>query len=105
KGSALRNTLVVFQFSVSLFLIIGTLMVYRQLKYIHDKDLGFDRSQILVVSNVSHLANPVTLKKEVLRLPEVTAASLSDFLPTNDHRWHNYGLLRGSTGNSIETQF
>jgi putative ABC transport system permease protein len=105
KGSALRNTLVVFQFSVSLFLIIGTLMVYRQLKFIRDKDLGFDRSQILVVNNVSHLPDPVTLKKEALRLPEVTDASLSDFLPTNDHRWHNYGLLRGSAGNSIETQF
>ncbi|HTR28602.1 MAG TPA: ABC transporter permease [Puia sp.] len=105
KGSALRNTLVVFQFSVSLFLIVGTGMVYRQLKFIRDKDLGFDRSRILVVNNVSHLPDPITLKKEALRLPEVTDASLSGFLPTNDHRWHNYGLLQGSTGNSIETQF
>ena len=104
-ASFFRNSLVVFQFSVSLFLIIGTLMVYRQLKYIRDKDLGFDRSQILVVDNVDHLANPVTLKKEMLQTPGVTDAALSGFLPTNDRRWHNYGLLQGSTESSIETQF
>jgi putative ABC transport system permease protein len=105
RGTAVRNTLVVFQFSVSLFLIAGTSMIYRQLKYIHEKDIGFDRSQILVVKNVDRIADAPTLKKESLQLPEVTAASLSGFLPTNDRRWHNYGLLQGSTGNSIETQF
>ena len=105
KGSTIRNALVVFQFSVSLFLIAGTLMVYRQLKYIHEKDLGFDRSQVLVLNNVDHIADPHTLKKEFLQFPEVISASLSGFLPTNDRRWHNYGLLQGSTGNSIETQF
>ncbi len=104
KGSVLRNTLVVFQFSVSLFLIVGTLMVYRQLKYIQEKDLGFDRSRILVINNVDHLPDPVTFKKESRQLPEITDATLSGFLPTNDRRWHNYGLLQGSEGNSVETQ-
>ena len=104
KSSAIRNTLVVFQFSVSLFLIIGTLMVYRQLKYIHEKDLGFDRSRLLVVNDVSFLTDPLTFKREAQRLPGIDDASLSSFLPTNDRRWHNFGLLQGSETSTIETQ-
>jgi len=104
KSSAIRNTLVVFQFAVSLFLIIGTLIVYRQLNFIRNKDLGFDRSRRLVVNDVSFLTDPLTFKKEAQRLPGIETASLSSFLPTNDRRWHNFGLLQGSETSSIETQ-
>jgi putative ABC transport system permease protein len=104
RSSVIRNTLVVFQFAVSLFLIIGTLMVYRQLSFIRNKDLGFDRSRLLVVNDVSFLTDPVTLKREAQRLPGIETASLSSFLPTNDRRWHNFGLLQGSQTSSIETQ-
>jgi len=95
KGRALRSTLVVFQFTISLFLIIGTLVVYRQLSYIRSKDLGFDRSRILVVKGMDALANPTTLKKEVQQLSGVTAATISGYLPTNDKRWHNAGTGPG----------
>jgi len=104
RGSSIRNILVVFQFAVSLFLIIGTLMVYRQLRFIQNKNLGFDRTRLLVVKNVSYLADPLTLKKEALRLPGIDNTALSSFLPTNDRRWHNFGLLQNSMGSSIETQ-
>jgi putative ABC transport system permease protein len=104
KSSAIRNTLVVFQFAVSLFLIIGTLMVYRQLSFIRNKDLGFDRSRLLVVNDVSFLTDPQTFKREAQRLPGIETASLSSFLPTNDRRWHNFGLLQGSETSTIETQ-
>jgi putative ABC transport system permease protein len=90
RGGTLRSTLVVFQFSISLFLIIGTLVVYRQLSYIHKKDLGFDRSRVLVVKGMEALSNPRTLKQEVRQLTGVTEASISGFLPTNTKRWHNY---------------
>jgi putative ABC transport system permease protein len=90
RGGALRSTLVVFQFSISLFLIIGTLVVYRQLSYIHNKDLGFDRSRVLIIKGMEALSNPVTLKQEVRQLPGVTEASISGYLPTNSKRWHNY---------------
>jgi len=84
KGSALRSTLVVFQFSISLFLIIGTLIVYRQLHYIQSKDLGFDRDRMLNITSVDALPDPALLKQEVRNLPGVTAATLSSFLPTNN---------------------
>lgn len=104
KGSALRSVLVVFQFSISLFLIIGTLMVFRQLRYIQSRDLGFDRSRMLVIKGTTSLADPLILKKEVLQLPGVAAATLSDFLPTNNVRWHNFGSVKGHTSISAEVQ-
>jgi len=104
KGGVLRSTLVVFQFSISLFLIIGTLIVYRQLHYIRSTDLGFDRSRMLMIKGLSSMSDPRTLKKEVLQLPGVSGATLSDFLPTNQVRWHNFGTVKGGTDISIEVQ-
>jgi putative ABC transport system permease protein len=91
KGAALRSTLVVFQFSISLFLIVGTLVVYRQLSYIRNKDLGFDRSRVLILNGMDALKDPTTLQKEVRQLPGVTGATISGYLPTNDKRWHDGG--------------
>jgi putative ABC transport system permease protein len=82
KGSLLRNFLVVFQFAVSIFLIIGTLVIYSQLNYIQKKDLGFNRNQVLVVKNAQVLQNAKTFKQEVKQLTNVENATLSSFLPT-----------------------
>ena len=49
-GNAFRRILVVVQFSVSVFLIIGTLVIYFQLQYVQNKDLGYERDQTIVVS-------------------------------------------------------
>ena len=104
KGGSLRSTLVVFQFSISLFLIIGTMMVFRQLHYIQRRDLGFDRSRMLAIKGLNSMNDPRTLKKEVLQLPGVSGATVSDFLPTNQVRWHNFGSVKGHPDNSIEVQ-
>ena len=103
-GRTLRSTLVVFQFSVSLFLIVSTLMIYRQLHYIQSKDLGFDRSRVLSINGTGSIPDPVTLKKEISQLPGVVNATLSGFLPTNDRRWHNFGSVKGMTQISMEIQ-
>jgi len=87
KGGFLRSFLVVFQFFISITLIIGTLIIYNQLKYIQSKDIGYDREHVLVVQNVWTLGKSAqTFKQEVLQLAGVQSASLSEALPT----W-NYG--------------
>jgi len=47
--SVLRKSLIVFQFSISAFLIIATLVVYNQMKFMEDKDLGLDKEQVVVI--------------------------------------------------------
>jgi putative ABC transport system permease protein len=87
KGSRLRSFLVIFQFSISIFLIIGTLVIYNQLKYIQNKDLGYNRNQVLIVQNVYTLGDQAkTLKEEINKLPGVVCTTMTGFLPTADDR-------------------
>jgi putative ABC transport system permease protein len=81
-GSWLRNILVIFQFTISIFLIIGTLVVNQQLKFFQNKKLGFDKEQILVIRNPGSLGNNITPFKEALRkYSSVINVSGSNTLP------------------------
>lgn len=87
KRSYLRNFLVVFQFSISIFLIIGTLVVYNQLTYMQNRDPGFNRTQMLVIKNTSRLGNSVEhFRQELKQLPGVEETTVSGYLPTGNER-------------------
>ncbi|HNE85317.1 MAG TPA: FtsX-like permease family protein, partial [bacterium] len=82
KNSGLRNVLVVFQFCVSIILIAGTIIVYQQLQYIQNRNLGFQKEQILVIHNVWQMNKQGdAFKQSVLRTPGVASASLTSTLP------------------------
>jgi putative ABC transport system permease protein len=83
----IRNLLVVFQFSISVFLIVGTLVVFQQLKFIQGKDLGYTKDQVLVIDDVYATGNQAkSFKEDVLQLGQVENATLSGFLPTPSNR-------------------
>lgn len=87
KGGFLRSFLVVFQFSISIFLIIGTLVIYNQLSFIQNKNLGFDRSQVLVIKNTNVLGKQAKiLKQELKQLSGVNNVSMSPYQPTGEDR-------------------
>ncbi len=78
KGAWLRNGLVVFQFWISIVLIVGTLVVSDQMKFMQSKSLGFDKDQILVVERVFALQNKAqTFVEELKRVPGVQSAASS----------------------------
>ena len=66
KNNWFRNSLVVFQFAISIILVISTFIVYSQLVYIKNKDLGFDKENILVVNNAKHIRNSFESFKQEL---------------------------------------
>jgi putative ABC transport system permease protein len=83
KGGGLRSVLVVFQFFISISLIIGTLVIYNQLHYIQSRDLGYNRSHALVIHNAFELGDHAkTFKQEIKQMPGVANATLTSFLPT-----------------------
>jgi len=87
RGVVLRKILVVGQFSISIFLIIGTLTVARQLDYMKNSYLGFDIEQKLVipVRTREYLSqNYKTIKSEFLRHPNISTASASSTVPGQD---------------------
>jgi len=87
KGGYLRSFLVVFQFAISIFLIIGTLVIYNQLKYIQNKDLGYNRDHVLTIWNTWALgdAKAKSFKQEVKQLAGVQSATLTGALPTGSY--------------------
>jgi putative ABC transport system permease protein len=90
KTSWLRNSLVVFQFGISIFLIVGTAVIYRQLSYIRSRSLGFNREQVLIVQNAYALGDRIRAYKEgLLKLPGVEGATMTGYLPTSDYRNDN----------------
>ncbi len=86
-GGMIRNSLVVFQFCISVFLIISTLVVFQQLQYIQSKDLGFKKDQVLIIED-AHAAGSqlASFKNEVEKLSSVRSTSVSGYLPTPSYR-------------------
>jgi putative ABC transport system permease protein len=81
-GTALRNGLVVFQFSISIVLIISTIIVRRQMQYMLGDRLGFKMDNILVVQGAGELGpHTKAFKDELGRMPGVESVSGSLFLP------------------------
>jgi putative ABC transport system permease protein len=87
----LRGGLVVFQFSLSVLLMIGALVAYQQLNYIRHKDLGYDKEQVLVLPNVGALGNKLDVFWQQLEQdPRVKRASLSGYLPIGETFDNNF---------------
>ena len=82
RNSLLRSTLVVFQFVVSIALIVATLIVYRQLHYMQDKRLGFNQNQVVYIEDARLLGNnQEAFRQQLLQDKRVAGASISWSVP------------------------
>ena len=82
KNSVLRNVLVVFQFIISISLIFGSLVVYRQLDYMQKKNLGFDKENLVsLLHTMSLKTNAQAFKTELQSNPLFKGASYANNLP------------------------
>lgn len=73
EGRRLRETLVVFQFVISIALISGTMVIHQQLQYMQNADLGFDKDQVYILT----LRNPSKLRFDQLRTSLLSEAGIS----------------------------
>jgi putative ABC transport system permease protein len=75
-GRGFRQSLVVGQFALSIALVIGTVVIYRQLAFMHDTKLGFDKEQLLYVRLKGDLrGKAMLLKNQVAQVPGVARVS------------------------------
>lgn len=76
SGGIFRKALIVFQFTVSVCLIVATVIVLQQLNYIHKKDLGYDKDHVIVLT-MDHYAHEhyEAIKNEISLLPNVVSVS------------------------------
>ncbi|RYY54256.1 MAG: ABC transporter permease [Chitinophagaceae bacterium] len=79
-----RNSLVVTQFIVSIVLLVGTLVVYRQLQFIRNRSMGFDRENLLYISITGDMRERLdALRSALTQDPLTSNFTLIDNLPTN----------------------
>lgn len=79
----LRKVLVVFQFTLSIFLIIGTIVIYKQLIYMRNMDLGFDKEHVFYIWMRGEISkNYEPLKEELSKNPHVNGVSATLHSPT-----------------------
>lgn len=83
RGDLLRKAFITTQYAISLTLIIGSLVIYRQLNYISTKDLGFKMDQLLTLDINSGTArkNAELIKRELEESPDILSASTSSRVP------------------------
>jgi putative ABC transport system permease protein len=107
SATGIRRALVVFQFVLSIVLISGIIVIHSQLRFINDKDLGFDKNQKLVFSfYTADAANGIpAFMNDLRQLAEVKTVSMADNYPSQpvmkDHGVH---LAGGNMATAIDVQ-
>ena len=82
NSKSIRSGLVVFQFAISICLIIGTIVVNMQMDYILNKDIGYDREELIVVRHAGLLGNKLkAFKEELEKDPRILRMTTSAFVP------------------------
>jgi len=82
KSGKLRSGLVVFQFTTSVILIIGTLIIYRQMDYIVSKELGYDKERVVVLEGTNILGDKIeSFKEQLSALSQVKSVTSTNYLP------------------------
>jgi putative ABC transport system permease protein len=95
-GGGIRSTLVVFQFAISVFLIVSTLIVFQQLRFIQGKDLGYSKDQVLIIQDVNAAGSQMqAFKNEVQQISKVETVTLSSYYPTPSSRSDSSFFLEG----------
>lgn len=111
QGSLLRKSLVVFQFAASLFLLIGTVTVYRQIQYMRKQSLGINIDQTLVVTapgvgiDSTYLQKMTAFKKELQQQSSVKDIAVSTSIPGEPVGWNAGGIKLVGTDENTQKQY
>ena len=106
KSTVVRSSLVVFQFVISIFLIVGTIAIQKQLHYIQNKKIGFQKDQVVVVHKAHFLENHIqAFKDEVLQNTLITSGTITGYLPVAG-TWRNNNTYwpegKSPTGDDVD---
>ncbi len=104
QNIALRRALTIMQFAISIVLISGSVIMYRQLDFMLQKDLGFDKENLLVIRQAHAIGNQVdAFKTEVQGIPGVISVSASTAVPGRSNNNNGY-MIRGRDDESFLMQ-
>ena len=102
KGT-LRKLLIVMQFTTTIIILLGTVVVNRQLNYMQKKDVGFDREGVLVIHRSDGLGQQIdAFKEEITAHSNVISAANTTHIPSGGY-WGNAHWLEGRGNDDIYT--
>ncbi|HUQ66342.1 MAG TPA: FtsX-like permease family protein, partial [Flavitalea sp.] len=110
-GSGLRKSLVVFQFTASLFLLIGTVAVYKQIQYMRKQSLGLNIEQTLVVNSPivgidsTYMQKLTAFKQELLKNANINEVTVSTSIPGEPVGWNAGGIKLVGADESTQKQY
>jgi len=92
----LRRILVIVQFGISIFIILGTLVLNKQLGYMINKDLGFFKEQMVVIQRFGEISSRrvETFKQEIAKIPGVMSSASSTMVPGHTNNYNGF-LMEG----------
>ncbi len=91
RSSWLRNTLVTLQFTASIVILIGTLVIYSQMNYMLTKNLGFEKEQVLFIKRPDALKNNAqAFKNDLKNMSNVVSVAHSQTVPGKDYEIRSY---------------
>jgi putative ABC transport system permease protein len=100
KSAFTRSALVIFQFTTSIILMIGTFVVYRQMEFILTTKIGFEKEQVVVIQGTNLLGEKLkTFKQELLQQPRIKHVSVSDYLPVRGTKRNQNGFTLPESAN------
>jgi putative ABC transport system permease protein len=102
RSSWLRSGLVVFQFFISITLMIGTAVVYKQLSYIQSKKLGYDKKQVLILPSWTLGQKEQVLRQQLLQDRRVASVTSSGYLPVGPSNGNNFFIYPGDEASQIK---
>jgi putative ABC transport system permease protein len=104
KNGSMRKVLVVFQFAVSILLIVGTIIMFRQIKFMLNKDVGFDKEQVIVINRAGALGTKLKSFKDAIKeIPGVIKIASSTAVPGRNNNKNAY-LLEGRKDETLLMQ-
>jgi len=103
QSGMFRKILVVFQFSISIFMIMGLIVILQQLDYIKNKDLGFDRDHLVIIRGGGQEND--ALRDNILRDSHVTSVSLPISIPGDYTGDQSYYLPGTDPASSVRASF
>lgn len=106
-GSFFRQALVVVQFSISVFLVVGVIIIYNQMNYVKNKQLGYDKEQTMVISidNDDIYNNREAFKKDLMNNPAIAAVSIMSGEPGGFYDKHVFDVQANSERWLATTEF
>jgi putative ABC transport system permease protein len=94
KSAYTRSALVVFQFTSSIILMIGTFVVYRQMQFILTTKVGFDKEHVILLQGTNLLGDKLsTFKDKLLTKSDIKSVSISDYLPIHGTKRNGNGFV------------